>query len=155
MRRPVDPRWWAAYVHWTTVVAVVWLVLAAAGVPWLATAALLPCCLLPFFLSVRGPLADHVLLTVTRFACLLVPMLVIHMRNPDYTASIRGPAPPVWKTGVLTMPQIWAQIAAWELAALLVVEAFVLGPYWRARWRSRLGGPIGPRMENPPGDSGR
>ncbi|HEY3337813.1 MAG TPA: hypothetical protein VGK18_04880 [Propionicimonas sp.] len=155
MRRPADPRWWAAYVHWTTLVAVVWLVLAAAGVPWLAIAALLPCCLLPFFLSFRGPLAGHPFQTVTRFACLLVPMLVIHMRNPDYTASIRGPAPPVWKTGILTMPQIWAQIAAWELAALFVVEAFALGRLWWARRRRGLGGPIGPRVESPPGDAGR
>lgn len=154
MPRTVDSRSQASYVHWTTLVGVVWLVLAALGVPWLATTALLPCWLLPLFLSIRGPLAGLRLLTLARFACLLVPMLVIHARNPDYTASIRGPDPPVWKTDVLTMPQIWAQIAAWEFAGLLVVEALALGLLWWAHRRTRLGGPIGPRVENPPADTG-
>ena len=55
MPRTVDSRWQASYVHWTTLVAVVWLVLAALGVPWLATTALLPCFLLPAFLSLAAP----------------------------------------------------------------------------------------------------
>ncbi len=155
MRRPVDPRWWAAYAHWTTIGAVIWLVLAAAGVPWLATAALLPCWLLPFLLSIRGPLAGRRFLILARMACVLVPMIVVHTRNPDYSASIRGPAVPVWKTDVLTMPQVWAQIAAWELAALFVVEALALGLLWWAHRRSRLGGPIGPGVESPPDEIGR
>lgn len=140
MRRPVDRRWWAPYAHWTTLVATLWLVLAAAGVPWLATTALLPCWLLPAFLSVRGPLAGAAPLIWLRLACLLVPLVVVHVRNPDYFVSVRGPDPPVWKTDVLTMPQVWAQIAAWELAALLVVEALALPWLWRARRRQPLTG---------------
>jgi hypothetical protein len=47
-------------------------------------------------------------LIVLRMACLLIPLVVIHDQNPDYSASIRGPDPPVWKTDMLTMPQVWS-----------------------------------------------
>jgi hypothetical protein len=51
----------------------------------------------------------------------------------------------VWKTDVLTMPQVWAQIAGWELAGLVFVEAFALTWLWWAHRRRRSFGPIGPR----------
>lgn len=138
LRTAAGGHWWATYAGWPVAVCVLWLVLAAARIPGLADAALLPGILLPWLLSTRGPLAGEGPLILARMACAIGPVVVVHLRNPDYFATVRGNPAPVWVTDVPTRPQIWGQIAGAELVLLILVEALALVAIrWTGR-KSRL-----------------
>jgi hypothetical protein len=127
--------WWGPYLRWPVVLSVLWLVLAAARIPGLADTALLPGVLLPVLLSTRGPLAGKGLLILARAACAIGPILIVHLRNPDYFATVRGNPAPVWVTNVPTRTEIWGQIAAAELVLLVLVEVVSLAFTW---WSARV-----------------
>jgi len=125
-------------VRWPVVLSVLWLVLAAARIPGLADTALLPGVLLLVLLSTRGPLTGKGLLILARATCVIGPTVIVHLRNPDYFATVRGNPAPVWVTDVPTRTQIWGQIAAIELVLLILIEAVALASTWWITRASRI-----------------
>lgn len=119
-RRPrTSVSWWVAYRHWSIVVVVVWLALAAVQVPVVADTALVPASLMPLALSFRGPRVGSTILVVLRVACVVVALLWTQALHPDYNP--RGTTPRVGDE-VPKRAEFWGQVAAFELLLLVVVE---------------------------------